>query len=104
MEESLKFEWDSNKNKSNVSLYNISFEAAKYVWNDPFRLVRFDDTHSENEDRYQTLGKIGKVLFVVFTESKDNVIRIISARVATSTERSAYYGEDTQRAKDWRPA
>jgi len=102
----LKFEWDDNKNKANLSLHKISFEAAKYVWNDPFRLVRFDNGHSESEDRYQTLGRIGKVLFVVFTENKndDNIIRIISARVATSTERSAYYGEDTQHAKNWRAA
>jgi len=106
VEQSLNFEWDDNKDKKNISLHKISFESAKYVWNDPFRLVRFDTSHSDDEDRYQTLGRVGKVLFVVFTEKKnyDNTIRIISARVATLTERSAYYGEDTQHTKNWRPA
>ena len=106
VEESLKFEWGEDKNKVNISLHKISFETAKYVWNDPFKLIRFDDSHSENEDRYQVLGKVGKVLFVIFTESEkdSNIIRIISARVATPNERRAYYGEDTQHAKNWRPA
>jgi len=38
VEQSLKFEWDDSKNKKNLSLHKISFEAAKYVWNDPFRI------------------------------------------------------------------
>jgi len=106
MEESLQFEWDDNKNKANISAHGINFEAAKYVWNDPLRLIRYDDSHSDNEDRYQILGRVGKVLFVVFTENKENdgIIRIISARMATQTERKAYYGKDTQRSKNWRPA
>jgi len=62
VEQSLNFEWDDSKNKKNVSLHKISFEAAKYVWNDPFRLVRFDASHSDDEDRYQTLGMVGKVI------------------------------------------
>jgi len=106
MEESLQFEWDDKKNKVNVSAHGISFDAAKYVWSDPFRLIRYDYVHSDSEDRYQILGKVGKVLFVVFTENKENnsIIRIISARVATQTERKAYYGKDTKCSKNWRPA
>lgn len=102
----MKFEWDDNKNKVNMSLHKVSFEAAKYVWNDPFRLVRFDASHSNDEDRYQTLGKAGQVLFVIFTEKStdDNLVRLISARVATSKEKRAYYGDDTQYAENWRPA
>ena len=43
-----------------------------------------------DEDRYNTIGMVNDVLFVVYTERKDN-IRIISARLATKTERSIYY-------------
>ena len=42
------------------------------------------------EDRYQTIGLVDNVLFVVYTE-RGNVIRMISARIATRKERSLYY-------------
>ena len=38
------------------------------------------------EDRYDILGKVGKVLFVVCTFKKGNIIHIISARRATEPE------------------
>ena len=53
----------------------------------------FDFEHSIDEDRYIAIGKVGEVLFVVFTERKDT-IRLISARLATNTERSLYYDQD----------
>ena len=59
MEESLQFEWDDNKNKVNLSAHGIAFETAKYAWNDPLRLIRYDDSHSDSEDRYQILGRVG---------------------------------------------
>ena len=49
--------------------------------------------HSLTEDRYIAIGKAGDVLFVVFTERKD-ALRIISARIATETERRIYYDQD----------
>ena len=45
------------------------------------------------EDRYIAIGCVGDVLFVVFTERKEN-IRLISARVATETERRLYFDQD----------
>ena len=53
----------------------------------------FDFEHSVDEDRYIAIGKVGDVLFVVFTERKDT-IRLISARLATNAERSLYYDQD----------
>ena len=38
-----------------------------------------------NEDRYNTIGMVNDILFVVYTERKEN-IRLISARLATKTE------------------
>jgi len=46
---------------------------------------RHDDNSSDNEDRWQTMGFIDDVLFVVYTERRDS-IRIISARVAEPFE------------------
>ncbi len=53
----------------------------------------FDFEHSFHEDRYIAIGKVGDVLFVVFTERKD-AIRLISARLATNAERGLYYDQD----------
>jgi hypothetical protein len=50
--------------------------------------------HSIVEDRYNTIGMVQDVLFVVYTERKENT-RLISARLATKTERSIYYDTDS---------
>ncbi|MFG6393710.1 MAG: BrnT family toxin [Lachnospiraceae bacterium] len=53
----------------------------------------FDFEHSVDEDRYIAIGRVGDVLFVVFTEKRDS-IRLISARLATNAERELYYDQD----------
>ena len=53
----------------------------------------FDFEHSAEEDRYIAIGKVGDILFVVFNERKE-VIRLISARLATEKERRLYYDQD----------
>ena len=53
----------------------------------------FDFEHSVDEDRYIAIGRVGDVLFVVFTERKE-AIRLISARLATDAERELYYDQD----------
>ena len=55
-------------------------------------MERHDDDSSGNEERWQTMGFFGNVLFVVYTERGD-VIRIISARVAEPFERRIYHGD-----------
>ena len=52
-----------------------------------------DFEHSIDEDRFIAIGRVGEVLFVVFTERKEN-IRLISARLATEKERSIYYEQN----------
>ena len=89
----MKFEWDEDKNIINKEKHKISFETAAYVFDDPYYIEMFDFEHSIDEDRYIAIGKVGEVLFVVFTERKDT-IRLISARLATNAERSLYYDQD----------
>ncbi|MEZ3431698.1 MAG: BrnT family toxin [Lachnospiraceae bacterium] len=89
----MKFEWDEYKNIINKEKHKISFETAAYVFDDPYYIEMFDFEHSIDEDRYIAIGKVGEVLFVVFTERKDT-IRLISARLATNAERSLYYDQD----------
>ena len=90
----MTFEWDEDKNKINLEKHGIDFETAILVFNDMQRIEIFDLEHSVEEDRYNTIGMVNDVLFVVYTERKDN-IRLISARLATKTERSIYYEQDS---------
>lgn len=92
----MKFEWDTYKEKINIGEHSISFEQASYVFADPFALSRYDDEHSEDEDRWILLGKSlsESVLVVVHTFRNDDgaeIVRIISARKATKKEKQAYH-------------
>ena len=62
---------------------------------DEYRIERVNLAHSDDEERLFTIGKVQSVLFVVFTERKENIrIRIISARKATKEEENEYYKEN----------
>ena len=86
------FEWDDNKNEINKKIHDgIGFEIAVRVFLDEKRIERYDVKHSTpEEDRWNVIGLVNKVLFVVYTERNEN-IRIISARKATSEETEEYY-------------
>lgn len=87
------FEWDEEKNLLNQKKHKISFETAAYVFEDENYIEMYDFEHSADEDRYIAIGRVGEVLFVVFTERREN-IRLISARLATEAERRIYYDQD----------
>lgn len=89
----MTFEWDDEKNSINIRKHKISFETAAHVFDDPEYIEMFDFEHSDVEERYIAIGKVGDILFVVFTERGVN-IRLISARLATETERRLYYDQD----------
>ena len=91
----MKFEWDPDKEKTNVQRHGITFEQAAYVFADPFALNKYDDEHSEEEDRWVLLGKTlnETVLLVVRTfrnSEGEELVRIISARRATKKEKQTY--------------
>lgn len=89
----LEFEWDTEKEKINISKHGIDFETASHVFFDENRIEKYDEKHSYDEDRYITIGTINGVaivVMVVYTE-RDSAIRIISARKATKREREEYY-------------
>ena len=92
-EKHMIFEWDEEKNSINKTKHKISFEVAAHVFDDPDYIEMYDFEHSLNEDRYIAIGKVGDILFVVFTERKE-IIRLISARLATEKERRLYYDQD----------
>ncbi|WP_207691662.1 BrnT family toxin [Desulfonema limicola] len=48
----MKFEWNTEKEKINIKKRGITFEQASYVFADPFALSKYDDEHSEDEDKH----------------------------------------------------
>ena len=90
------FDWDPAKAESNVSKHGVAFERAATVFRDPNAVSVFDDDHSDEEQRWLTLGlDSGGALLVVhhtFTnmDQENCSIRIISARKATKPETRQY--------------
>jgi len=86
----MRFIWDENKNNINRVKHKISFVEASKVFDDENRVEIYDENHSIDEERYKVIGRVGKVLCVVVTYIKDDLVRIISARIATIDERREY--------------
>ena len=86
------FEWDSDKAKRNKIKHGIGFKLAARVFEDEERIARRDYGHSQDEERWQVIGKVENVLFVVYTERGEKT-RLISAREATPKEKEWYYGD-----------
>ena len=84
-------EWDEAKAESNLHKHNVTFGEAATVFNNPLAVTFFDPDHSDNEERYLTIGESakGRVLIVSHTD-RGRTIRIISARQATRAERRKY--------------
>lgn len=83
------FEWDDEKNATNLSKHGISFEEASTIWNGP--VLTGHDVKHHSEVREISFGLIGgmTVVCVVHTE-RNGRIRIISARKATKSERREF--------------
>lgn len=92
--EAIKFQWDPNKAEINLQKHKISFQEAATVFDDVDALVIDDPDHSVEEDRFIILGFSAKANLLVvchcYRES-DRVIRLISARKATTKESHQYY-------------
>ncbi len=90
----MEFEWDEEKERANIKKHHISFSLAALVFLDRNVIVRYDEDHSENEDRYIAIGRVNDtvlLLFVSYTLREAGVIRIISARKALKPEKERYY-------------
>ncbi|PHS26640.1 MAG: hypothetical protein COA83_02910 [Methylophaga sp.] len=92
--DSLKFEWDDNKNTLNQKKHGVSFEEAKTVFMDELARLIPDPDSSEGEERFILMGLSSqtKLLTVCHCERDLNIIRIISARKADKQEIKQYEG------------
>ena len=92
----MKFEWDESKNIINIQKHDVSFEEAMTVFKDVKAILRYDESHSETEDRFYIIGmsQLTNLLIVCHCyRENDTIIRIISARKPTKEE-TGYYEEE----------
>ena len=93
MASELRFEWDPNKNATNIQRHKISFDEAASTFLDENGLLIGDPDHSDEEDRFVLLGLSStlRLLLVCHCYKADGgLIRIISARKADRQERELY--------------
>jgi len=88
----LQFEWDEGKAVSNLRKHGVSFDEASTVFADPLSVIFDDEEHSDDEIREIAIGHtiLQRLVLVSFTERREDLIRIISARKATKRERTDY--------------
>jgi hypothetical protein len=90
------FEWDPRKAQRYFEKHGVAFDRAAAVFEDPMALTQFDDEHSDDEERWITLGldRAGTLLVVCHTYKElggsTARIRIISARRASKREAASY--------------
>lgn len=89
----MTFEWDENKNNTNIRKHGIAFEEAMTVFKDEQAVLVFDEERSTDEDRFNIIGfsQLTRLLIICHCyREQDTTIRIISARKATATETEDY--------------
>ena len=93
-----KFEWDRNKNISNIEKHGITFKVAATAFFDPRAEAYTDENHSQDEERFVFIGMNEKdrILTVChcYRGENESITRIISARKATRYEENLYGGVD----------
>ena len=87
----MRFEWDPGKATENLAKHGVSFEEAATAFRDVLSATGADPDHSLDEERFVTFGVStkGRLLAIAHTD-RDDMIRIISARLATPSERKIY--------------
>lgn len=89
------FDWDPKKASSNLKKHGVTFEEASTVFADDGAILFDDPDHSADEERFLMLGVSSLTRLCIVSHcyrDEDNVIRIISARKATTSEEN-YYNE-----------
>jgi len=88
----MRFEWDPAKAAGNIRKHGVSFDEAVTVFRDPLAFIFDDVTHLDQEHREIIIGSsaLRRMILVCFVERLEDVVRIISARLATRQEIKDY--------------
>ena len=86
----MSFEFDPKKALANLRKHGVAFAEVEPVFYDDPALTR-EDRDASGEARFVTVGMdaLGRVVTVCWTQRGEN-IRLVSARLATPTERKNY--------------
>lgn len=96
-----RFEWDDRKADENLRKHGVAFERATVIFDDPLLVSIEDPDHSQEEERYVTIGStfFGEVLVVGHTFREER-IPIINARRATPAERRRFMNKGFDQISD----
>ena len=87
----MDFEWDDAKAVANAGKHGVPFSETATVFGDDLSMTYGDPDHSDDEDRYITIGvSESRRLLVVSHTDREGRTRIISARLATRNEKTFY--------------
>jgi uncharacterized DUF497 family protein len=79
MAKRVSFEWDDEKNHQNQSKHGVAFFEAQFAFADRNRVILKDRTHSDTEERFYCIGKMGDGIITVRFTYRENKIRIFGA-------------------------
>ena len=74
----MKFEWDDEKRRQNISKHGVDLIYAALIFEEP-TLTKIDDRLDYGEERFISLGLVGGRAFVVVHTQRRENIRLISA-------------------------
>ena len=89
----LQFTWDAAKARANVAKHGVSFKEAETAFSDEDAILVPDPEHSTIEERFLLIGYSVALRVIVVVHCEPDavgVIRLISARRATRSERGQY--------------
>ena len=86
----MQFEWDENKNISNLIKHSVDFHQAVEVFSDENKIETLDNRSDYGEQRVKVVGKSMDLILSVICTVRDATYRIISARSASRKERIDY--------------
>ena len=87
----LEFEWDPEKEESNIRKHGVSFHEGATVLGGPLSWTFPDPDHSVGEQRFLTIGLSASGRVIVVSHMDRGIkTRIINARPATPRERRDY--------------
>jgi uncharacterized protein len=75
----VRFDWDSGKDAENQLKHGVSFSLAQHAFADSNRVIAKDVAHSQTEERFFCMGKVGDGVLTVRFTYRASVIRIIGA-------------------------
>ncbi len=93
-----RYIWSHRKPALNLARHGLSFQEATQVFEDPLQFVFEDAVHSDHEDRHGVIGALldGRIIVVVYVLTKQEQIRLISARRAERAEIRCYMNDPDQ--------